>query len=202
MASRLQLWVDEVEYANPLGFKKNKNGYITSLAFNLSNLPPSQNSLLSNIHTLAVIKSSDVKSFGIDPVFNKVMEEIKMLESEDGLKIQVDGHSLTLRGTLATVCGDTKGIHEMFGFMSPSADKFCRLCLISRKDILNHPTAGTVTMRNRTQHDDSVLKAKGYGQQVDSGVSSHCVLNVSAFFHVAENFIMDGMHDFMEGVVP
>jgi hypothetical protein len=48
----------------------------------------------------------------------------------------------------------------MFGFMSPSADKFCRLCLISRKDIFNHPTAESVEMRNRKDHNAEVKTLK------------------------------------------
>lgn len=130
------------------------------------------------------------------------MEEIKKLESEQGPTIHVHGHPLRLHGTIASVCGDKKGAHEMFGFMSPSADKFCRLCLIGRRDILNHSTAETVTMRSRKQHDDEVVNTIEYGRQIDSGVNSHCILNESKYFHVAVNLIMDGMHDVLEGVAP
>ena len=68
------------------------------------------------------MKSSDTKFFGFDPVFSKFIEEIKILESEKGMTLKINGGSLIVHGTLASVCADTKGAHEMFGLMSPSAD--------------------------------------------------------------------------------
>ena len=29
-----------------------------------------------------------------------------------------------------------------------------------------------------------------------------CLLNISKYFHIAENLILDAMHDFLEGVIP
>ena len=148
------------------------------------------------------MKSSDTKFFGFDPVFSKFIEEIKILESEKGMTLKINGGSLIVHGTLASVCADTKGAHEMFGLMSPSADKFCRLCLISRKEILSHPTAESVDLRNRKDHDLDVKKAKEFGNQANTGVSNDCLLNGSQSFHVAENYIMDSMHDVLEGIDP
>jgi hypothetical protein len=103
---------------------------------------------------------SDIKAFGFAQVFSKFIKEIDILESEAGMELKlIDGGRLNVHGTLASVCADTKGAHEMFGFMRPSADKFCRLCLISRKDILNHPTAESVEMRIQKDHDAEVKKA-------------------------------------------
>lgn len=64
-----------------------------------------------------------------------------------------DGTTLYIHGSLASICGDTKGAHELFGFMSPSATKFCRLCHTSRYNIMKHSTAQTVNMRNRESHE-------------------------------------------------
>lgn len=48
------------------------------------------------------------------------------LESDDGMLLDVpDLTYFRIRGTLVSVCGDTKGAHEIGGFMSPSAKKFC-----------------------------------------------------------------------------
>jgi hypothetical protein len=58
------------------------------------------------------------------------------LESDDGmiLDVPVLPNFLT-RGTLVSVCGDTKGAHEIGGFMSPSAKKMFCLCLIEHAEI-------------------------------------------------------------------
>lgn len=79
------------------------------------------------------------------------MEEISVLESEEGILLYLPHrpNGFRIHGTIVNVCADTKGAHEFGGFMSPSADRLCRICLIERKDIASHPTARFVEMRNK-----------------------------------------------------
>lgn len=56
-------------------------------------------------------------------------------------------------------------------------------------------------MRERMEHHEAVIQAKGYGKQIDSGVNSHCILNESEYFHITENFIMDACN-FLEEIIP
>ena len=62
------------------------------------------------------------------------MKELEELESEEGILLDItDLSNFRIRGTLVSVFADTKGAHEIGGFMSPSENKFCRLCLIHQK---------------------------------------------------------------------
>lgn len=120
------------------------------------------------------------------------MSELKELESEEGMKLEVDGMpNFRLNGTLVQVCADTKGTHEIGGFMAPSANKFCRLCLTSRNEIRFKITYRDFNMRNRINHDT-----------LATGIKRFCLLNESRYFHFVENFCFDILHDFFEGAIP
>lgn len=77
-ALRLQLWCDEVEHAGSLGSKTRNNGAVSSFAIQLLNIPPSQNSLLSNIHLFALVTCRDIKKYGYEPVLRLLMDEIEI----------------------------------------------------------------------------------------------------------------------------
>ncbi len=83
-ALRLQIFFDEVEITNTLG-SKTKIHELAMFCFSILNLPPSLNSLLSNIHAFAVSVSRHVKLHGFDFVFEELMAEIVILESDQGI---------------------------------------------------------------------------------------------------------------------
>lgn len=89
------------------------------------------------------------------------MDEVKELESEDGMLLDIPGftNGLLVRGFIAAVCADSKAAHELGGFLSPSANKFCRLCLIDRKDIKNCNCFDQLNMRNRNNYEDAVKES-------------------------------------------
>ena len=58
-----------------------------------------------------------------------------------------------IRGTLVSVSADTKGAHGIGGFMSPSANKFCRLCLIHRSEINLKSNIDQLVLRDRNNYD-------------------------------------------------
>ena len=84
---------------------------------------------MSRIHLLAVCYAMDLKKYRFAPILRPFVAEIKKLESDSGTVIQIDAEDVHLRGSLTSVSGDTLAAHEMFGFLFPSADRFCRLCL-------------------------------------------------------------------------
>ena len=65
-----------------------------------------------------------------------------------------------IRGTIAYLCADTKGYHEIAGLMGPGADKFCRSCLISRHDIPQHASSEHLVFRNRQNYYEGLTAAK------------------------------------------
>lgn len=58
---------------------------------------------------------------------------MKILESDEGfLTEDSDKEQYCLRAALCLVSADTLAAHDLFGFLGPKADYFCRQCLISR----------------------------------------------------------------------
>ncbi|EFX64599.1 hypothetical protein DAPPUDRAFT_334034 [Daphnia pulex] len=71
-----------------------------------------------------------------------------MLESDEGMPLNIPHRpGFRIHVMIITFCADTKGAHELGGFMSPSANFLCRLCEIRRPDLRNHLTTDPVVMR-------------------------------------------------------
>lgn len=56
-----------------------------------------------------------------------------------------------------SVSADTKGAHEIGGFMSPSANTFWRLCLILRSDVNFKTNIDQLVLRDRNNYDQAVV---------------------------------------------
>ena len=82
--------------------------------YTILNLPHILNSRLTNIHPLAVAKTSDINELGFDFVLNRVMSEIAELESDRGMLLKLpDIGEFYVQGTIVTLCSDTKGAHDI-----------------------------------------------------------------------------------------
>ena len=159
-ALRIQFYFDELEVVNPLGPRTGKH-QLGIFLFSVLNLPPQLNSKLRNIHPLAVCYSEDIKRHGFGFILHPLMNEIRQLQSKEGLPIKIkELPDFTFNGDLATVCADTKAAHEIFGFMSPSSNCFCRVCLIKRKEIILKKTIWALTMRTRDHYTAAALAAQ------------------------------------------
>ena len=202
-ALRLLIFFDEVEAVNPLGSKV-KIHELGNFCFIILNLPTAENSLLSNIHPYSLVKSKNLKLSGFSFVLDEFLHELADLESDEGMLLTIPGRpNFRVQGTIAISAADTKGAHELGGFMSPSCDKFCRGCLISRRDIRQHPTSKSLVLRNQTNYDNGVKQAKNVENGDSStGLKRDCPLNKSRYFKIYDNLIFDAMHDLLEGVCP
>ncbi|KZS17764.1 Uncharacterized protein APZ42_016191 [Daphnia magna] len=184
-AVRLQIFYDDVDLVNPLGTKVKKHE-IGNFCFVILNLPPLLNSSFKNIHPFAIVKTQHWKKYGFGIVIKEFMKEITILESEGGMLLDIPSRSnFRVHGTIATLCADTKGAHEIGGFMSPSATKLCRLCNIERSAIPNHATTDSIVFRTRQSIDDGVQRVLHCPEEYPNGDSS-----------------TDCMHDFAEGIIP
>lgn len=114
-----------------------------------------------------------------------------------------------IRGTLVHLCADSKGAHELHGFLSPSANMFCRQCLIHKAAIRQHVHIRSVEMRTVENYKEIVrllsdsecdMKKQAISQR--TGVNHACVLNKLTSFHPANNHCFDASHDFFEGMCP
>lgn len=89
-----------------------------------------------------------MKEFGFDFALNPFMNEIKMLESDEGMPLNIQHNPcFRIHVMIITFFADTKGVHELGGFMSPSANILCHLCEIRRPNLRHHLTTDLVVMR-------------------------------------------------------
>lgn len=200
-ALRLQIFFDECESTNPLGSKTKKHE-LGMFNFKILNLPECENSLLSNIHCFAVCNSKDLKDSEFRFVIDEFMKEIKLLESDEGMLLDIPSKpGFRLRGAVVNVCADSKGAHQLFGFAGTSSAKFCRLCLISRSDLIKNCKVGI--LRTKENYNAAIEEAKISKDNIPlSGVQFDSPLNQCRYLHVAEHTVLDCMHDFLEGIVP
>ena len=124
----------EFETANPLGSKKGIHK-LGCIYFILRNLPPKYNSVLMNIHVVALFHSQDLKTYGldlIDDILKPLVDDLKILETQG---IEVPFSDSPLLGSVIQVTGDNLGLHGLFGFVeSFSATYYCRFCLTSKAE--------------------------------------------------------------------
>ena len=198
---RIHLYYDEVEVVNPLGSKV-KIHELGAFYYTIGNFPQHLLSALNNIQLLAVCYASDVKNIGFDKILEPFIAELAQLESDEGMDLGISGLA-PVRGSLAIVSADGLAAHSLFGFLSPSANKLCRLCLASRQDIQTKFCLDDFELRSEIQHDQEVLMCPRDATLCrESAVRRSCILNESRYFHVTTNFVFDAMHDFLEGICP
>ncbi|XP_074108723.1 uncharacterized protein LOC141533631 isoform X2 [Cotesia typhae] len=201
---RLQLYYDEFEIVNPLGSKTGIHK-LGAFYYTIQNLPPHINSDLNSIHVLLLCCDADVKKYGFSQILRPFLNDLALLESDDGVLTELESGNFILRASIAAFCGDGLAVHDVFNLLGPSANQFCRMCMYSRADL----RVGTLELgQERSEelfqvHLDS-LKASNYSDEVktQTGVRGDCCLNESKYFHISRNKIFDPMHDFLCGICP
>lgn len=152
---------------------------------------------MSSIHVLAVCYDMDSKKYGFDPILRLFLDEMKQLESDEGFSLNVGGEIVQIHGTLTSVSAYSFA-HELLGFMSPSANRFCRLCMASRAEIQTKFTEEEFVLRSIEEHDEHAEAALTLRRGDPAiGVRRPCCLNELRHFHCVTNFNLDVMHDML-----
>lgn len=201
-ALRFQLYYDDVEVTNPLGSKTGIHK-LGLFYYSIQNLPQHLNSSMSSVYLLAACYTNDLKKYGFKKILDPFLDDMKELESQAGVQLTIDDQEVNVHGTLVSFSGDTLAAHEVLGFLSPSANKLCRLCKGTRGDIQIYFTEKDFELRTVEDHDESVQIALQIQRgDSDTGIRNECPLNVLQNFHCITNFNLDIMHDLQEGVCP
>lgn len=198
---QLQLGMDEFEPCNAL---KTKAGLhkMYAVYLQINNMDPKLKSKLGNIHLVALAKSCDVKAGDADKIANKIVSDLKVLETE-GITIEP---GLNLKAVLITVCSDNLGANAAFGFVeSFNSTYFCRICELTSAECKITTTEIAAKIR-RKQSYEAVLQSLDEIENLDyketKGIKKSCVFNKLRFFHILDNCTIDIMHDINEGVIP
>lgn len=200
-ALQIQLYYDDIETANALGSKKGVHK-LGCVYFVLRNLSPKLNSVLMNIHLVALFHSEDLKKYGFEPILKPLIDDLKILETEG---IQLPFLATPVKGSVIQVTGDNLALHALFGFVeSFSATYCCRLCLTDKsqyQSVFSEDHPG-LTLRTKDLHIEHVrVIQENPALKSTFGVKRDCPLNSLQFFHSSSNYAVDIMHDLLEGVV-
>ncbi len=191
----LVLYNDDCEMVNPLGSKTSvhKLGFVY---FTLKCLRPEYLSNLNSHFLLAVYKTDDIKTYGINAVLDPIVSEIKDLELE-GVQVDTKCFKGTIKVGIAQVCGDNLGLNSILGYTEIFSGKtVCRWCRV-QKEVLREQTVEDLSvMRNRINYHSDLLQ----NNPTETGVKRECSLNKLQFYHVTDNVTPDVMHDILEGV--
>ncbi|KAI2655858.1 ATP synthase subunit b [Labeo rohita] len=193
----LLLYNDDCETVNPLGSKVavHKLGF---LYFTIKCLPPQLLSRLSSHFLVAVYKSDDAKTYGIDSILLPVIEELKDLEV-NGISLNTPRFKGKMRFSVAQFCRDNLGLNALLEFTeSFSSNYFCRICKAHKTTTRTQTKEDVTLMRNEVNHAEDVRHAN----LSETGVRRDSVLSNLSYFHVTHNQVADIMHDLLEGVGP
>ncbi len=191
----LRLYGDDVEPANPLGSHKTlyKIGLIY---YQFEQLPSYLQSKLSNIYLALCYHTEDLKSYGWRSVLAPLINELRELETT-GIDLMVNGIRTNYKVILSCVTGDNLFLNSILGFVeSFTAHYPCRHCLLQRCEFSNAFIENSNLVRTKLSYDAAVAS----GDVQCTGIKSSCELNALNYFHAAENYVQDIMHDFLEGI--
>lgn len=203
-AIRIKFYFDEFLPNNPLGAKTHGNK-IAAFYCSFQNLPNHLKNFIGNVHTVLLAYNCDVEKYGFYNILEPFVADLKRLESDQGVECKINNQNFVLRATLVAFCGDTLAANALLGFLGPGANRFCRLCTICRNDLY---TRSFCKNKERTveQHEACLASIHNAKTQTESdnlrtasGIKTHCILNESKHFHCTQNFVMDILHDFLEG---
>lgn len=200
-AIQLQLFYDDFETVNPLGSKTAVHK-LGGIYFTLRNLPVHLNSLLENIHLVALFHVADIKQVGINEVLKPIIHDIQILETE-GIPVDFLPDAKVLLGTVVSISCDNLGANTICGFVeSFSATNYCRICLCDKESCQNIFDDTDVEFRTKESHqvDVSTITENPVLGNVQ-GVKTDSVLNHLKYFNIFDNLTVDIMHDVLEGVV-
>lgn len=118
---QIKLYMDDFGLADPLGDLKN-DYKITTVYFKIGNLPAKFQST-NHFTQLALLCCPKVlKSLGYDVVFDQLINDIKLLETE-GINIEYNGQTINLRGTISYLVADSLAANSIGGFIESFSSK-------------------------------------------------------------------------------
>ena len=198
---RLQVYLDDVELTNPLGSRAIIHK-LTAVYFSIQNFPPVESSKLSSIYLLALAYAHDVNSTqnGYAKLLYPFLQDLKKLESAEGVVATVNDKPECIRATLCLLCADTLAAHEVLGYLGPGARHFCRKCMISRPEFrLDCKAMGEP--RTRASFEADVQRVKqGVIIPTECGIRRDCPLHKAKFFSAPDDSPFDIFHDLLEGL--
>ncbi|XP_063918286.1 uncharacterized protein LOC135133729 [Zophobas morio] len=203
-AFQLQLYFDEFDTVNPLGSKTGGHK-IGAIYMMIKNLPAQLNSVLENIHLVALFYANDIKKFGMNSVLDIIVKDIKILEEQG---VYDDVAKTFLKGTVVSLSHDNLGANQIFGMVeSFSSTNYCRICIANKTDAQSRAIQDESLLRSDfmyEQHCRSLKQETDLSKRSNNtvcGIKFRSSLNNLTQFKLCNNQSVDIMHDLLEGVI-
>lgn len=152
---------------------------------------------LNHIFIAALYNSNDVKSFGNDKCFYKLVEVLNDME-ENGVEIETKNGKKKIYLSLGLIVGDNLALNNVLGFSrSFSAKYFCRTCKLNKNETKNKIEENTRRLRTIENYEEDIE----LNEPQNTGVRESSIFNKINNYHVVENLYADLLHDMLEGVL-
>lgn len=159
---------------------------------------------MSNIHLVALAKSNDIKLEGFAKMNRKIVDELKILET-NGIILE---SGLNLKAILVNISCDNLGASGVLGFVeSFAATYYCRICELSLPECQKTTKEINEKLRSKSNYV-VILDTLAQNQnekpnyKESKGVKKACIFNELKYYHMPDNCTVDIMHDINEGVIP
>ena len=188
----LILYFDDVEINNPLGSHKTIKK-IGACYMSIPVIPAKYASKLENIFLFQLHSYENHKMLGNHKIFNKIIDELVELETK-GITVKINGEEKQVFFVLPFIVGDNLGLNTILGFNKSFNSLYCcRICTIPKNEL-----------KVATKENEKYLRTKSeYSQHCSEktfGILESWAFNKIPSFHVTDNFLVDPMHDLLEGV--
>ncbi|KYM93673.1 hypothetical protein ALC62_15723 [Cyphomyrmex costatus] len=127
------IFFDEFEVCNLLGSKTDIHK-IEAFYFVINNFPMHINSTLENILLLALYYTANIKQFGLHPVLQKIINNIKILKTEG---IFIESLNISIKGTLVSLVFDNLGGAMLLGMNEKNFNSFANQLDYANNDTIN-----------------------------------------------------------------
>jgi hypothetical protein len=199
----LNLYIDGFETTNVLGSHTGIHK-MEGLYACIQNFPAEYNSRLDSIFLVALWYAHDVKTYGYGEILKHVVESLQQLESDTGVVVNVRGHEVTVHACMVLFSADNLGFNSLFGFTeSFTATRYCRFCETTKDEACYCFKESELRLRTKSSHNQAVQLLNNPNYDVmTTGIKKDCPFNALRYWHVTENFVVDAMHDILEGIAP
>lgn len=196
-----QIYMDEVELANPLGSKKGKHE-VSVFYWVLLNLPPKFRSSLRSIQLLGIVSCDLLKQRGVTTFLWPFLDDLALFQK--GVELQVRNDRRKWFGIVLCFVGDIPASNFVGGFKEGVgfAKLPCRSCMIQKDDLNKIHHESECQMRDKICHERHVMEVENPEQSLatrDSlstkyGVNSKCCFSKLSYFDPTKCFMHDLMH--------
>ena len=184
-AFTMMLYSDAIELVNPLGAGRGKHKVI-QIFFSLCEISKHQRIRIDRIILVAVFKEKHIKKFGLKKIYQKLVDDLKVLEA--GVTISYPVQRLVKCGLLIHPA-DNLEAHTVAGFsQSFSSRDICRFCHEKHDDLLEnihdygskvhskrtideYDRAATIAENKRKSSDDDETEIELENSDTDDAVS-------------------------------